>query len=168
MRVQHLMTREVNALGVNDTLHQAADIMWKADCGCVPIVDEDRRLLGIVTDRDLCMASFTRGLPLHEIRIGDVMTRNVHTCRPDDSCVTAAEKIKAYQVHRLPVIDPNGRLVGLVSLSDLAVHYDMHKPGKRKDLEARQLANTLAGLCKSSARPRTPPFVGMDATTVEI
>ena len=68
MKVADSMTRDVRACSVHDSLNAAARVMWENDCGCVPIVDSQGRLVGIVTDRDICMATYTQGVPLEDVQ----------------------------------------------------------------------------------------------------
>jgi CBS domain-containing protein len=100
---------------------EAARIMWEHDCGIVPVVDAEGRPVGIVTDRDLCMAAYTRNEPLSRMPVRDVMAREIHCCRTDDDESAVHAAMRAYQVRRLPVVDADGRLQGIVSLNDLAL-----------------------------------------------
>jgi CBS domain-containing protein len=122
MNIEQIMTKDVDCCGPDDNMNRAAQIMWERDCGIVPITDpaRNRRLVGVVTDRDICMAAYTRGQRLDEIRIGDVMSSRVHACRPDDAPGRVEDVMKKAQVHRLPVVDQENQLVGIVSLADLA------------------------------------------------
>jgi CBS domain-containing protein len=122
MKISELMTRDVKACALNETLNAAARIMWDHDCGCVPVVDAHRRLAGIVTDRDLSMAAYTQGLPLGAIPIERVMSSRVIACSPSDSVATAHRLMRTHEIHRIPVVNSSGALVGILSLSDLAHH----------------------------------------------
>lgn len=122
MKISELMTRDVKSCALNETLNSAARIMWDHDCGCVPVVDAHRRLVGIVTDRDLSMAAYTQGLPLGAIPIERAMSSRVIACSPSDSVATAHRLMRTHEIHRLPVVNSSGALVGILSLSDLAHH----------------------------------------------
>jgi CBS domain-containing protein len=159
MRVDELMAREVRACAPDDTLNGAARIMWEADCGCVPVVREGR-LVGMITDRDVCMAAYTRGRSLHEVRVREAMSRAVRTCRPDDEVDTALETLREAKVRRLPVVDDRCRLVGLFSLSDAARAIAALRTLRARRHAAEQLAATLAAVCeprKLSAPHPEPP-----------
>lgn len=119
-RVQDAMTRKVVTCRPGDTLNRAAQLMWDADCGAVPIVDDEGRLLGMLTDRDICMAAYTRGLPLSELSVGATMSTQLHSCRPGDSLRSLMDTMTKHQVRRVPVLDEDGKLVGIVSLADVA------------------------------------------------
>ena len=94
MKVEQIMSRPAVTCAVSDTATRAAQLMWDSDIGCVVVLQADGRVAGIVTDRDLCMAAYTRGLPLHQIVIGEVMTRTVATVRQDDRLGMAEEWLK--------------------------------------------------------------------------
>ncbi|MEO6394088.1 MAG: CBS domain-containing protein [Pyrinomonadaceae bacterium] len=119
MKVSEIMTADAAACGPHEMLTCAASIMWQRDCGVVPVVDGDRHVLGVITDRDICMALVSRDALATEIRIKDVMSADVVTCRTDDRLEDVLDKMGENQVHRLPVIDADGVMVGMVSLSDL-------------------------------------------------
>lgn len=117
--VQSLMTREIRSCSKDEPLYRAAQIMWDLDCGVAPVVDAEGKLCGIITDRDICMAAYTKGVGLASIRVEDVMTRRVQACHVEDSLESAASLMAEHQVRRLPVIDRTGRPIGMLSLSDL-------------------------------------------------
>jgi CBS domain-containing protein len=118
MKVQDAMTRNVATCNQGDALNRAAQLMWECDCGGIPVLDDKGTVSGIITDRDVCMASYTRGLPLHDIRVRDAMSTVVHACGPEDSIESALALMKQNKIRRLPVTD-GGRAVGMLSLSDV-------------------------------------------------
>lgn len=120
MRVSNLMSRSVHACTSVDTLNRAAQLLWEHDIGCVPVVDGERRVIGIVTDRDIAMAAYTQGKRLGELAVGACMSRQVQSVRPDDAIQVAAGKMREHRVRRLAVVDEHGKLVGMLSLSDLS------------------------------------------------
>jgi CBS-domain-containing membrane protein len=119
IRVREAMTEPVAACSPTDTLNAAARHMWEHDCGAVPVLD-GRKLVGIITDRDICMAAYTQGRPLAAISIQDVMARHVHACHADDTLERAASLMADARVRRLPVLDGEEQLVGIISLADIA------------------------------------------------
>jgi CBS domain-containing protein len=154
MRVGQLMTKDIEACSPDDHLGRAAQIMWERDCGVVPITTPERRLVGIVTDRDACMASYTRGQRLEEIRVGDVMSTNVYACRPADDPGRAEDLMKSAQVHRLPVVDAADQLLGMVSLADMARRAAKATAGAKADSELSPAAigETLAAISQPRVR----------------
>ena len=122
MKVSDVMTPQVRACTIDDSLNAAARIMWDHDCGCVPVVDAHGKLAGIVTDRDIAMAAYTQGLPLGAIAVQRAMSARVVSCSRGDELETAHRLMRTHEIHRLPVVDSHGRLAGVLSLSDLVTY----------------------------------------------
>lgn len=120
VRVRELMTTEVATVRPADTLGQAAERMRLHDCGCVVVVDEGALVVGVLTDRDVCLAALPADVPLSQLTVEGAMTRNVFTCAPDDPVAEAERRMGQHQIRRLPVVDGQGRLRGILSLDDLA------------------------------------------------
>lgn len=119
-RVQDAMTREVARCYPSDSLNRAAQLMWEHDCGAVPVVDHDDKLIGMLTDRDICMAAYTRGGSLSELSVSAAMSTHLHSCKPTDSLRSLMDTMAKHQVRRVPVVSEEGRLLGIVSLADIA------------------------------------------------
>lgn len=152
LRVRDLMQPDVRFCMPEDALSEPARIMWERDCGCVPVVSSDgsRRVVGMITDRDLCMASYMKGRRLAEMQVAEVMSDRVHTCRTDDPVSEAVHVMQSRQVRRLPVVDARGRLRGLLSLADVAeAAIGRRAPAGAVDEAA--VAHTLEAIC----RPRS-------------
>jgi CBS domain-containing protein len=120
MDVREIMTAPVRTLDPEDTLNCAAKLMRDHALGCVPVVDRDGKLVGVLTDRDIALSAYEYGEALWRLRIADSMHTPVYTCAADDSIETAARTMRAYRVRRLPVVDAGGRPIGMISLDDLA------------------------------------------------
>ncbi len=120
MNVEQCMTRNPKTCSEWDSLESAARIMWENDCGAVPVVDSSSRLVGIITDRDTCMAAYTQGAPLHAIRLSSAMAKQVFSCAPKDSVETVERTMAKHRVRRMPVVDSQRRVVGILSIGDLA------------------------------------------------
>ncbi len=153
MRIQDVMTREVSCCRPGDSLSEAARCMWECDCGATPIIDEERRVVGILTDRDICMAAYTRGAPLHAIEIASVMSTDLCACRPGDALEDVETQMRRHRVRRIPVVDEQDRLVGIVSLNDLALEFQKEQGQRRKSIKAREVAETLAAICEHQRQP---------------
>jgi CBS domain-containing protein len=121
LRVERLMTSKPAACGPGATLADAARIMWEDDCGCVPVVDGEGHLIGIVTDRDIAVACATRDRSPSQLGVVDVMSGQdaIVSCRPGDEAHTALALMAQHRVRRIPVTSEDGMLVGLLSLNDL-------------------------------------------------
>ena len=94
MKVGDLMTREVKTCIERDSLQKVAKVMWDNDCGCVPVVDEENRVVGVVTDRDICMAAYTQGLHLYGMQVQSAMARTVVCSAESDDLATAEELMR--------------------------------------------------------------------------
>lgn len=142
MKVSELMRHEVRTCTPNATLDHVARMMWEADVGCVPVIDQEKRPIAVITDRDICMAAYTRGVPLHAIKASDAMSHGVITCHPEDTTREVEQIMQHSQVRRLPVVDGQRTLVGIITLADLA----RDAQTMRMPIAAPGLAKTLAAI----------------------
>lgn len=154
MYVSEIMTRKVASCVETDTLADAARLMAEVDCGAVPVVAQaaSRRLIGIVTDRDICMTAYRTGKPLGEIRVHDAMTAPARTCSADASASEAEYVMRDAGVRRLPVVDEHGTLIGLLSLADLAREAEHERRLSQPAVSRLEIGATLAAIC--APRPR--------------
>ncbi len=120
MKVKELMSKPATVCRPGDTLHTAAHLMWQHDCGALPVVGDDGSVLGMITDRDVCMSAYTQGGPLPAILVSSAMSREVAVCRPDDSLDAAERLMRERKVRRIPVLDAARRPIGVLSLNDVA------------------------------------------------
>lgn len=118
MKIRDIMSRDVQVARPTDTLREIAGRMRSGDFGFMPVADGDR-LLGTVTDRDIVVRGLAEGAGA-EATIDGCMTRDVKTARDDDDLKSVLDAMGSSQVRRLPVLDKNDRLVGVVSLGDLS------------------------------------------------
>lgn len=120
MKVQQLMSKQPEFCGPNHDLAAAAMIMWRSDCGVVPVVDPaTNRTIGVLTDRDICMAVATQHRRAAEIRVREVMSGRLISVHPQDDIRAAMDAMKSERVRRLPVVDADDHLQGVLSISDL-------------------------------------------------
>jgi CBS domain-containing protein len=155
MRVEQIMTRNVRTCRPGDALSTAAQMMWEGDCGCVPVVDADDgegRVVGIITDRDICMAGYTQGRPLSALRVDSAMARQVRSCRPTDSVGEALNMLRQHQIRRLPVVDNGDHLVGMLSLADAAREAVREHGRKGREVTDTRIGEVLEAICI----PRSP------------
>lgn len=139
MRAEHVMTSDVVTCGSHDTLNRAAQLMWERDCGIVPVVDGDR-VVGMITDRDCCMAAYTQGRRLDEIPVWEAMSVDVKSCGADEPVADVEARMSAYQIRRMPVVRDE-KLVGIISMNDLALAVE------RGMAEPEEVVETLAHIC---------------------
>jgi CBS domain-containing protein len=120
MLINEVMTRRAECTRPDATLQEAAERMKALDVGSLPVCDNDR-LVGIVTDRDITVRSVSDGHDPRKDRVRDAMTPKVFYCFEDQDITEAAQLMRQQQVRRLPVLNRDKRLAGIVSLGDLAV-----------------------------------------------
>jgi CBS domain-containing protein len=137
MKISEVMTREVRMVGPDHTIADAAKLMAELDAGVLPVANSER-LVGMVTDRDIVIRGVAAGLG-PKAKVSEVMTDDVKYCYEDDTCENVAKNMGEIQVRRLPVLSREKRLVGIVSIGDLAVTMG-------PDGEA--IGDTLAGISR--------------------
>jgi CBS domain-containing protein len=118
-KVSEIMTTDVQVIGPKQSLQQAAQLMERMNIGSLPVCD-GRRLLGMVTDRDITIRGTAAGLTPSDGRVEEVMTRDVTWCTADQDSAEVLQRMGSEQVRRLPVIDADKQLVGILALGDLA------------------------------------------------
>jgi len=120
MQISEIMSRHPLTLSPDQTVREAAEIMERAECGFLPVGENDR-LVGMLTDRDIAIRGVGRGKG-PDCAVREAMTDDVRYCRDTDEAEAVARNMGEQQIRRLPVVDGNDRLVGVVSLGDLALH----------------------------------------------
>lgn len=153
MRVEKLMTTDVKVCFEHDMLNRAAQLMWDHDCGFIPVIagDGDASVVGVVTDRDVAMAAYTQGRQLWEIPVTTAMSREVISCHASDGVEQAEALMRENEIRRLPVVDRNNRIVGILSLNDIAREAQREVAvGARPEVSTQSVSQTLAAV----SRPR--------------
>ena len=120
MKISEVMTPDVEVIRPDDTLRTAAQMMADIDAGVLPVCDGER-LVGMVTDRDITVRAVAAGCDPEQTPISDVMSDELRYCSEDDETEGVSRKMAEWHVRRLPVLDRDKRLVGIVSLGDLAI-----------------------------------------------
>ena len=143
MKVEEVMNGTVYACKPTDSLRFAAQLMWDHDIGCVAVIDDNGRAVGMVTDRDLLMCSLLNDRPLPNEQVAQAMSKELHSVRLGESIITAEKLMQGKQVRRLAVIGPEGRLAGIISLNDLAL-----AAGKKREVRPEDVVATLASICQ--------------------
>lgn len=150
MLVHELMTKNPRTCGPDDDLGKAAIEMWQGDCGMLPVLRGDR-VVGVVTDRDICMGLALSGRRPAERQVQEVMSKEVYACTPDDDVGDALEIMGSRRIRRLPVVDGD-RLVGVLSMNDI-----LTRSGVRGQPPAREILAALRGICRPRSRPGPTP-----------
>jgi CBS domain-containing protein len=126
-------------------------MMWEFDCGCIPVIggNSDGRLIGIVTDRDIAVAAYTQGKQLWAIPVTSAMAHKVIACHASDGISQAEALMRDNQVRRLPVVDQNECLIGIISPNDVAGEAQREAAaGKRGEVTGAGVSETLASVCR--------------------
>jgi CBS domain-containing protein len=145
MKVREIMTPSVRTCFPETNLAHAATLMWDSDCGVLPVISGDRKVLGVITDRDICMAAATKGRRADEILVAEVIGNQVFSCRPEDEVHAALKVMKDRRVRRVPVTDAEGRLEGVLSMNDLILA--AHEGRGRKGVSYEDVVETLKAIC---------------------
>jgi CBS domain-containing protein len=148
MIARDLMTSDVTTCSAAADLATVAHIMWECDCGAVPVVNEDRTVTGMITDRDICIAAATRCAAPQSIQVHEIMATEVYTCSVDDDVRAVLNTMKERRVRRLPVLDEHERLVGIVSMNDLVAKAECRKGA---DVPGEDFLTTLKAICSRSS-----------------
>jgi CBS domain-containing protein len=151
MRVKDIMTTDVACCNPGTNLAAAAEMFWIHDCGALPVLDDRGHVIGIVTDRDLCIALGTRDRKASELCVGDVMQPRLITCDPEVDLQTALRIMAAEQVRRLLVVDATECLQGILCINDIVLHAYRSGDGIRYE----DTFETLIAIC---SRPGSAPM----------
>lgn len=139
------MTKDVSFCSPGTNAAAATEIMWTRNCGALPIVEDSRGVIGMVTDRDLLIALGTRNRNASDLPVSEVMSKDLSLCTPDDDVRDALKIMAERQLHRLPVVDKDGGLKGILSLDDIALRAETD--GLSKDL-----LKTMKAICDRQSR----------------
>lgn len=151
MKVKDIMTREMQCCGPDTNLAAAAKMMWDSDCGVLPILNVQGQVLGVITDRDICMAVATKNQVPSAITAWETSSGKAITCRQDDDVHTALDLMERGKVRRLPVVDEDGLLQGMLSMNDLVLAAGERRGRRSSDLSAEDVLNTLKAVCAHRA-----------------
>ena len=147
MKVQDLMTAGVESCHRNTDLAAAAMVMWRMDCGAVPVAGDDGKIIGMITDRDICIAVATKHRRAQEITVGEIISGALFKVGPGDDVREALRVMRAERVRRLPVVK-SGILLGILSVNDI-VRAAGKAPGRAKpDITADEVLEVMKAICE--------------------
>jgi CBS domain-containing protein len=153
MKVRDLMTKTVASCHPETNLAAAGALMWEIDCGVLPVVDERRRVTGVLTDRDVCIALTTSDRRASSIKVGDVAPARAFVCDQDDDIRAALRIMQKHKIHRLPVVNKTGTLEGIVSMNDIVLRAEKGVGRRHPDVSYDDVVLTLQAICAhTSAR----------------
>ena len=142
MKVQDVMTRNVATCRPNSTLAEAAGLMWQHDCGVIPIIDDQKKVVGVITDRDICMAVALNNRLASEVAVTEVSSGKVFAGSPQSDVDELLATMKNKKILRVPVVESDGRIVGIVSFSDLVQHSEEARGLKKPEISYEQVVDT--------------------------
>jgi CBS domain-containing protein len=155
MRVKEAMTGTPYYCQLDTNLGSAVELMWAGNCGFLPVMGPKGKIVGVVTDRDICIALGTRNRLPGDVTVGEVMSGRLFACSPDDDVHIALQLMKEGGVRRLPVVAGNGSLVGVISMDDLLVRAETPGIGSRPELSIEEVVRTYRAIDQH----RTPQIV---------
>ena len=142
MEVRRIMTSNVAACRPDTNLSAAAGLMWDYDCGVIPVIDENRKVVGVITDRDICMAAAMSNRPASQIAVGELISGEVFACAPEDDVSEALATMQSRRVLRLPVVDGEGTLQGILSMNDIVLRAEKDRKGSGDGITYAEVINT--------------------------
>ena len=163
MKVRDFMTKEAVCCGLETNLAAAVELMWNNDCGVLPVIN-DGRLAGILTDRDICIALGTRNRPAAELAVKEVATRQVQTCYPEDDVSEAMTAMRRGKVHRLPVVNDEGKLQGILALNDLILAASRRRAG----ISYEDVVNTMKAVSEHRSHVPTETEGKVKPSTIPV
>ena len=147
MRVHEIMTTNVITCDPATSLAEAAVLMWENDCGSLPVTDADNRVVGLITDRDISIAVATRNRLASEIAVREVTSGQVHASNPNQRVQDLLQIIQKEKVRRVPVVDDDGKLQGIVSISDIVLQAKDAQARQASSLSTDEAIATLRAVC---------------------
>lgn len=143
MKVKEVMMNTPYICHKETNLGEAAELMWKGNCGFLPVLGADEKICGVITDRDLCIALGTRNKTAGAVQVGEVMTGRLCACSPEDDLHVALITMRDGKVRRLPVIDAGGKAVGVLSMDDILLRAEPAGSGRPVELSGDEVLRTL-------------------------
>jgi CBS domain-containing protein len=151
MKVRDLMTTNAVSCRPETNLAAVGALMWEHDCGLIPVLDDTDKVTGVITDRDICIALSTRDRQPSKITAGEITTTPAFVCSPDDDIQTALVTMSRERLHRLPVVNKERGLVGVLSINDLLLQAEKGL-SKRQGISYEDVVQTLQAICAHSTR----------------
>ena len=141
MNVKDIMKREVATCAPENDLQSVIDVMRDRDCGFLPVVDSHGIVVGVITDRDVCLAGGTRHRPLGRVSARETMSHPVFSCFAEENVKVVLETMATHRVRRLPVLNKSGHLEGILSMDDI-----VSAPARRGSPTADEIVAALKGI----------------------
>jgi CBS domain-containing protein len=146
MKVKEVMTPDARAVWLTESLADAAKTMWENDCGILPIIKDGRKVVGMITDRDICMATAMRDRNPSAISVEEVMSRTVFAAEAEEDIEQALQTMREHKIRRLPVLNIDGELQGIVSMNDIVLKAKGN--GKKPQIAYGDVVKTYQAICE--------------------
>jgi CBS domain-containing protein len=146
MKVKEVMMGTPYYCQPETNLGSATELMWNANCGFLPVEAADGKVIGVITDRDICIALGTRNRLPGNIAVGEVMLGKLYSCAPEDDIHMALQTMKEGKVRRLPVIAQKGSLAGVISMDDVLLRTDPTSFGKQPELPSDEVVSAYRAI----------------------
>jgi CBS domain-containing protein len=147
MKVKEICTQAVKTCTPDTRLSDAGWAMWEGDCGILPVVDDTGKVVGVITDRDICMSASTKYRPAAEIAVREAFSGNLLTCSANDDVRTALKIMRQAGIRRIPVVDAKGKLEGILSLNDIALASQSDRSAQLADVTYEDVALAMKAIC---------------------
>jgi len=153
MKVKEIMTPDAKAIWLTESLSAAAQLMWENDCGILPVIKDGRKVVGLITDRDICMATAIRDRKPSNISVEEVMNGAIFSALPDDDVIKALDIMREHKIRRLPVVSKEGELEGILSMNDIVLHAKTSN-GKKPPIDYAAVVRTYQAICEHAVPMR--------------
>ena len=148
MKVKDVMTPNAKAIWLTESLADAAKLMWEHDCGVLPIIKDGQKVVGMITDRDICMGAAVRDRNPSDISVKEVMTTSVYFVTPEDEIDEALQLMQAHKIRRLPVVNPEGELEGILSMNDIVLNATAPNVETGDSIDYADVVKTYQAICQ--------------------
>jgi CBS domain-containing protein len=154
MKVKDVMTAGPMTCMPETSLAEAASLMWENDCGALPVLGIEGKVVGMITDRDICFGATTKNIAPSEVSVGEVITGQVFACSPDDDIRDALKTMRRERVRRLPVLSDKGTLEGVVSMNDVVLKAEQKSNSRASGLSYGDVVETYKAICSHALLPQ--------------
>jgi len=147
MKVNEVMTPNATAIWLTESLADAAKLMWDNDCGVLPIIKDGRKVVGMITDRDICMAMAMRDTNPSSVSVEEVMSGQVYAVKPEDDIDQALQEMQEHKIRRLPVVNFEGELEGILSMNDIVLQAKKSNTTTANSIKYSDVVKTYQAIC---------------------
>lgn len=158
-----MMTGNTVTCDLNASLAEAAAAMWENDCGILPVSKDGEEIVGVITDRDICMGASMRNRSLSRISVEEIMTGALYSTSPEDDVSRALKLMREHKVRRLPVVDDEKRLKGMLSINDLTLRAEEPLSKKALQLSTAEVIETYKAICEHQRPTEQPQTMTVNA-----